>query len=73
MCYHVVMMRNRTPRYNWRDQPPIVGRRVEAWTGHRAGQTGEVVGTFAVNVWVVRWDDGHEERYRAADMIRVEV
>lgn len=49
----------------------IIGRRVEAWTGQRVGQTGTVVRVHSRDWQIVAWDDGTEERYWVADLIRV--
>lgn len=51
-------------------EPQIIGRRVEAWYGHRAGQHGEVVRVHGWGWWIIRWDDGSEDRYWSSDIVR---
>jgi hypothetical protein len=46
-----------------------IGRRVSAWTGERKGEHGTIVRIAGCAHDIVRWDDGEETWYRAADLM----
>lgn len=56
-------------------QPPSpLGQRVEAWTGPRAGQAGEIKRADGLHYVYVQFDgDAHETPYPRKDVIRMDL
>jgi hypothetical protein len=51
----------------------LLGARVEASSGPREGEQGEVLRRYSHNVVECYWDDGTIDRYQTNDLARVEL